>query len=586
MKARIGLLVGVGLAVGVVALGVLVANAASFGVAPDRLSVHNAAVTIPLSSPVLTQVASPGGNGGLTEVSTTATLSDGTSNATGSLTFKLWSDVNCSVQFGVASSIPVLGANEVEYESGRFVPMLAGTYRWTVDYSGDANNHPIIGECNAGNSLVEITVGPPTKLVFTEQPGGGTSMVAWTFQPVVTVQDAGGNAIDSSAAVINLAIGTNPNGGTLACTTTTRTAVAGIAGFSGCRIDRAASGYTLIASSPSLAAANSNPLSISVGVGSSLTFTQQPSGAHANSQWTDQPFVAVLDAGGNVVTASSNEISLAVGVNPAGGVLTCLTNPLVTTSGVAAFSGCSISKTGNGYTLVASSPGLSSAISLAFTITASPLSYVAVGSPSSATSNVTVAVNYPVGTAMNDLLVLVEINSTGGNTSTPTGWTLVANQSTNSPSKFGIKVWTRLSAGESSVNLAMKASAAGSTAWVARYTRSSGYPPNPTTATAAIRSGLGAPTASLTPTPDLTTSGPDATVISIVAIRSLNTLSLSTPQSFESRFTENHTPSGGQGVAMAIADSLQVAAPATPLSPSWSQSGTAAQWAWATIAWK
>lgn len=585
MKFRLGLILGIGLGAAILGVGVLLANAASVGVSSQSLAVRNAAVNVPLSPPTLSQVASAGGNGALTSVMTSATLSSGTSNASGDLVFKLWSDASCTVQFGETSTVPVSGANGVSYNSGSLVPMLAGTYRWTVDYSGDVNNLSITGGCEVTDSTVVITVGPAAKVAFSQQPGGGAATLEWAAQPTVTVQDAGGNTIVGSTASITLVIGTNPNSGVLTCTTNPNSAVGGVATFIGCRIEKAASGYTLVASSGVLTSATSASFTISVGSATKVAFTQEPGSADATVALSVQPIVMVQDAGGNTVTSSSAAISLAIGTNPASGVLTCETNPLVVASGSATFTGCTISKTGNGYTVVASSPGLTSATSTAFTITAAPLNYSSVGAPSSATSNGTVTVSYPAGTVANDLLVLVEINSTSGNTSTPSGWTLQANQSANSPEKFGIRVWTRLSAGESSVDLAFKAGAAGSTAWVARYTRSSGYPPNPTTATPTVRSGVSAASAAFTPTPDLTTNAANATVISITAVRSLNTLSLTTPQSFGFHFTQTNTPSGGQGVAIAIADSLQLTTPSTPLSPTWTQSGTAAQWAWATIAW-
>ena len=585
MKFRLGLLIGIALGASILGVGVLLANAASIGMTSQRLSVRNASVIVPLSAPTVAQVASAGGNGGLTAVTNSATLSGGTSNATGTLSFKLWSDASCTVQFGSTSSIPVAGANGVVYVSGALVPMLAGTYRWTVDYSGDADNLSITGGCGVSGSTVVITVGPAAKLTFTQQPGGGAATVAWTTQPTVTVQDAGGNTIVGSTASITLAIGTNPNSGVLTCTTNPKAAVAGVDTFAGCRIDKAAAGYTLTASSSGLTSATSTSFAITVGTATTLVFSQQPGGADATVIWTTQPIVVVQDAGGNTVTGSSASITLAIGTNPAVGVLTCTTNPLAASSGTASFAGCKISKTGVGYTLVASASGLTSATSSAFNITASPLGYVAVGAPTTATSNSTVAVNYPAGTVTNDLLILVEINATNGNTATPTGWTLLASQSTATPANFGIKVWTRLSAGETSVNLAFKSNAAGSTAWVTRYTRSSGYPPNPTTATATVRSGVSAAAATLTPSPNLTTNAANARVISIAAVRAPNTLSLGTPQSFAFRYTQTSTPAGGQGVAIALSDSLQVTTPATPVSPTWSQSGTAAQWAWATIAW-
>ena len=585
MRFRVGLVLGVALGAALLGIGVLLANAASIGMSSQRLSTRNSSVLVPLSAPTISQTASAGGNGGLTSVTDSATLASGTSNATGNLSFKLWSDASCTVQFGSTSVVSVTGANGAVYVSTALVPMTAGTYRWTVDYTGDVNNLPITGGCGASGSTVVITVGPAARLAFTQQPGGGTSTSAWTTQPTVTVQDAGGNTIVGSTASVTLSIGTNPNAGVLSCTTNPKPAVAGVDVFAGCAIDKAGAGYTLTASSGVLTSATSSPFTITVGAASKLVYAQQPGGGDATVVWTTQPVIDVQDAGGNTVTASAASITLAIGTNPASGVLSCTTNPAVATSGTATFAGCKISKSGAGYTLVASASGLTSGTSSTFNVTAAPLSYSAVGAATTATSNSTVAVNYPSGTATNDLLILVEINATNGNTSTPTGWTLLANQSTGSPANFGIKVWTRLSAGETSVNLAFKSGTAGSTAWVTRYTRSSGYPPNPTTATATVRSGVSVASATFTPSPNLTTNSANARVISIAAVRSLNTLSLGTPQTFSSRYSLTSTPTGGQGVALALSDSLQVTTPATPASPTWSQTGTAAQWAWATIAW-
>ena len=586
MRFRLGLLLGIGLGAGILCLGVLLANATSVGVTSQRLSIRNGSVTVPLSAPVITQVASAGGNGGLTSVTVSATLSSGTSNATGTLSFKLWSDASCTQQFGGTTTATVAGANGIVYVSGALVPMLAGTYRWTVEYTGDSNNLAITGACGVPGSTVVITVGAATKVAFSQQPSGGASTVAWATQPTVTVQDAGGNTVTGSSASITLAIGTNPGSGTLTCTTDPLAASSGVSSFAGCAINKAGVGYTLTASASGLTGATSSTFTITVGAATKLAYSQQPSGANAAAVWPTQPIVLVQDAGGNTVTGSSASITLAIGTNPGSGVLSCTTNPLAASSGSASFAGCAISVAGVGYTLTASSSGLTGATSAAFTITETPLTYSAVGTPATATSNSTVVINYPSGTVTNDLLVLVEINSSGGNSTTPTGWTLQANQSQSSPPKFGIKVWTRLSAGESSVSLAFKAGGDGSTAWVTRYTRSSGYPPNPTAATATVQSGVSAASATFTPTPDLTTNATNARVISIVAVRAVNTLSLLTPQSFGFRFTQTSTPLGGQGVAIAVSDSLQDANPSTPVSPTWSQTGTAAIWAWATIAWR
>src|SRR5205807_789611 len=51
----------------------------------------------------------------------------------------------------------------------------------------------ITGPITANSATFNITVGAASQLAFTTQPGGGTGGTAWAAQPVVTVQDAGGN---------------------------------------------------------------------------------------------------------------------------------------------------------------------------------------------------------------------------------------------------------------------------------------------------------------------------------------------------------------------------------------------------------
>src|ERR1019366_440715 len=77
--------------------------------------------------------------------------------------------------------------------------------------------------------------------------------------------------------------------------------------------------------------------------------------------------VSVEDALGNVVTSSSASVALAIGTNPGTGTLTCGANPVNASSGVSTFS-CSINKTGVGYTLTATSSGLTSVTTSAFNI--------------------------------------------------------------------------------------------------------------------------------------------------------------------------------------------------------------------------
>src|SRR5207248_3005156 len=97
----------------------------------------------------------------------------------------------------------------------------------------------------ATTATFNITIGGPAQLVFSVQPGGSiTGGVAFPTQPVVTVSDAGGNAVTGSAVSITMAIkaATGVAGATLSGTSTVATNTGtGAATFSGLSIDKAPS---------------------------------------------------------------------------------------------------------------------------------------------------------------------------------------------------------------------------------------------------------------------------------------------------------------------------------------------------------
>jgi sugar lactone lactonase YvrE len=108
-----------------------------------------------------------------------------------------------------------------------------------------------------------------------------------------------------------------------------------------------------------------------VGPAAKLAFTQEPSSSTTGAAFPTQPTVAVEDASGNIVTTDSSSVKLALTGGTAGAVLSCATNPLAASSGVAAFSNCAVSKAGTGYTLTATDGSLTSAVSTSFNITTS-----------------------------------------------------------------------------------------------------------------------------------------------------------------------------------------------------------------------
>jgi hypothetical protein len=229
------------------------------------------------------------------------------------------------------------------------------------------------GLTSATSSSFNIVAGPAAQLVFTTEPSGGKGSTAWTTQPVVTLEDANGNVVTGTAQNATLAIQTNPSGGTLSGTTTAAINTStGKAVFSGLSINTAGTGYALTATGSTVdttsGLAVSSDFNITVGTATQLVFTTQPSGGSAATAWPTQPVVSVEDAGGNIVTTSAAPVTLAIGTNPGVGALSCTANPQSAVSGVATFAGCNINLVGNGYTLTATSSGLTSATSSGFNI--------------------------------------------------------------------------------------------------------------------------------------------------------------------------------------------------------------------------
>ncbi|MBI5699938.1 Ig-like domain-containing protein [Candidatus Saganbacteria bacterium] len=103
---------------------------------------------------------------------------------------------------------------------------------------------------------------------------------------------------------------------------------------------------------------------------SKVAYSVQPSTTEAGVTMSPSVSVEVQDQYGNLLASdNTTSVSLAIGTNPGSGTLSGTTSKTVS-SGVASFSNLSINNAGNGYTLVASATGLTSATSNTFNITA------------------------------------------------------------------------------------------------------------------------------------------------------------------------------------------------------------------------
>jgi hypothetical protein len=241
---------------------------------------------------------------------------------------------------------------------------LAGTgYRLRATWSQGGTDDSATFTISGGGSGA-------TKLGFTTVPARGIPGVVFATQPTVALQNAAGTTVTGApATVVTLALGVNPGAAVLTCTGgLTKTSVNGVAAFSGCQIDKVGVGYTLVATASGLTSGSTALFDVA----DRLAFTTQPVATAAGVAFTTQPVVAVrAGPSATAIHDSGTTVTLALGTNPGGAVLTC-TGGLskVAVAGLATFAGCAISKAGTGYTLIATSAGLTSATSAAFTVTA------------------------------------------------------------------------------------------------------------------------------------------------------------------------------------------------------------------------
>ena len=109
------------------------------------------------------------------------------------------------------------------------------------------------------------------------------------------------------------------------------------------------------------------PLTVTAGAARVLAFTKQPGSATAGGIIPGPPTVAVQDGFGNAV-ASTASVTIAIGTNPGGGALGGSTIKNAA-AGIVIFSNLTINQPGSGYTLIATSPGLTPATTGSFTVT-------------------------------------------------------------------------------------------------------------------------------------------------------------------------------------------------------------------------
>lgn len=218
----------------------------------------------------------------------------------------------------------------------------------------------------------------PSALAFITQPSTAAAGETFSPAPRVEIRDEAGAIVASSNAAVTLALGANPESGTLGGSVTVN-AVNGVATFGDLSIDQAAAGYTLVATSPELDQATSEAFDVGPAAASRLVFDVQPSGAVAGEDIAPAIVVSVQDAFGNTTDAEP-DVTLALEANPGGATLDG-TVTVTAADGVATFSGIAIRGAATGYTLRATAPGLAAATSASFDIAAGAADRLAFTAP-------------------------------------------------------------------------------------------------------------------------------------------------------------------------------------------------------------
>jgi hypothetical protein len=280
----------------------------------------------------------------------TATGYDGAGNIVGdvtaSTTFTISPDGSCTAATCTAT---VAGAHIVTGVDGSF----SSTANLTVG-GGPASALVVAIQGTAPST----PAGQPASLAITAQDSYGN--IATTYTGTITFTSSDPQA-DLPAAYAFTGAGTGHDNGSHTFTIILKTA--------------GSQSITVTDVANSLSGTQSG-ISVTPGDPALLVFGQQPTNVLVNGSIAPAVTVIVQDAYGNVVTSSTAAVTLGIGNDPNGGTLhgtsSCASGPGTVcqnaVAGIATFGDLSVDVAGTGYTLAATSPGLTSVTSAAFDV--------------------------------------------------------------------------------------------------------------------------------------------------------------------------------------------------------------------------
>ena len=226
-----------------------------------------------------------------------------------------------------------------------------------------------------------VTVSPAaaTQLAFLVGPSNVAAGAAITPAIQVEVRDQFNNRVTAASPGVSLGFGNNAGGGTLSGGGQ-QMAANGVATFSAASIDKAGTGYTLVASSAPLTPVTSGQFNVTAAAATKLVLTTTPSStARSGAPLAPQPAVQLQDANGNPV--SQGGVVVTATASPAGA--TASNNTATTgTNGAATFTGLTLTGTAGSYTLsFGGGTGITPATSGTIALSAGVAAAIAANSP-------------------------------------------------------------------------------------------------------------------------------------------------------------------------------------------------------------
>lgn len=255
----------------------------------------------------------------------------------------------------------------------------------------------------------------PTQVSVATQPSATVQNgVALNTQPVIRLRDAAGVPAPAAGVVVTATLASGA--GVVLANATATTNASGIATFNGLTLTGTVGSYILRFSAPNLTAADANPITVTAGAPSQLALAAQPSAAaQAGVALAAQPAVQLRDASGNDAGVAGVTVNAAL----VSGTLTLANASAVTSaSGVATFSGLTLSGTAGSYTLRFSSGTLAA-------VTAAQPTVLAAGAPAQLALTTS-----PAATAANGVPLatqpVVQLRDAFGNDASQAGVRIVA----------------------------------------------------------------------------------------------------------------------------------------------------------------